>query len=105
MMKYIELDECIHGHLYKLHCRNLSIGIFNYKNSCFVGIRRKFIDEFLDIEYHYDTGAPYGTAKPILYLGSTSFEININNPGIVTSKQYNEIFNYLKEKEEEINEY
>lgn len=65
----IELDKCIDGNLYKLASRNLSYGVFSKKENGFIGIRQKFTLRFLDTEYHWDTGAPFGTASPLEDLG------------------------------------
>ena len=64
MGDYIPLSECKNGYVYKIHSRNLSIGVFNNKSNGFTGIRLKFRHEFLFTEYHWDTGAPFGTVKP-----------------------------------------
>jgi hypothetical protein len=66
--EWIKLEECKEGHLYLLHSRNLTLGVFNGVDG-FVGIRQKFSSRFLDREFHWDTGAPYGTAKPLEDLG------------------------------------
>ena len=59
----IPLIECKVGHAYKLRSRNLSRGVFNGQSG-FIGIREKFGSRFLFTEYHWDTGAPHGTAQP-----------------------------------------
>lgn len=56
----IPIEECVKGEVYKIRSRNLSIGVWNGKDG-FIGIREKFGSRFLATEYHYDTGAPYGT--------------------------------------------
>lgn len=60
----IPLESCKHGFLYKIHSRNLGFGVYNEKVKGFIGIREKFGYRFLDTEYHWDTGAPHGTACP-----------------------------------------
>lgn len=65
MPKYIALEDCKDRFLYRLRSRNLGLGVFNKKTNGFVGIREKFGDRYLATEYHYDTGAPYGTACPL----------------------------------------
>lgn len=60
----IPLENCKHGYLYKIDSRNLILGVFNQESKGFIGIREKFGDEFLFTEYHWDTGAPFGTVKP-----------------------------------------
>lgn len=60
----IHLDACKHGWTYKIHSRNLIAGVFNKETNGFVGLREKFGKVFLFTEFHYDTGAPYGTVSP-----------------------------------------
>lgn len=74
-LSYIPRVECKKGFLYKLHARNLDIGVFDGKG--FIGIRQKFNDRFLFTEYHWDDGAPYGTAKPLQELQEVSKDIPI----------------------------
>ena len=66
--EYLSLDECIDGGLYRLYGRNFQLGVYTKRHQGFIGIRHKFSFEFLDLEFHWDTGAPYGTVKPITYL-------------------------------------
>jgi len=68
-MEHIPLERCENGRLYRLHSRNLQLGVWNEHTKGFVGIRVKFGDEFLFTEYHYDTGPPFGTARPMEDLG------------------------------------
>ena len=65
MDEYIPLEDCQDGFLYEIKARNFSFGVFCAKTKGFIGIRNKFGNEFLDEEFHWDTGAPFGTAKPI----------------------------------------
>lgn len=71
----IPLSECKHGYLYKIDSRNLNTGIFNSENNGFIGIRTKFGREYLFTEFHYDTGAPFGTVKPLEEIGRSPFDI------------------------------
>jgi len=64
----IPLTECIHGGFYKIHARNFNYGVFNKNKNGFVGVREKFGNEYLFVEFHYDTGPPYGTVKPHEFL-------------------------------------
>lgn len=57
MSNYIPLEKCVHGGLYLLKSRNLSLGIYNKPTQGFIGIRTKFYDRFLFTEHHYDLGA------------------------------------------------
>ena len=69
MNKYIPLEECEDRVLYRINCRNLTFGVFNKENNGFIGIREKFGAKYLFTEYHFDTGAPFGTVKPYKKLG------------------------------------
>lgn len=66
--KRIEMDDCVEGVLYRIHCRNSNCGIWIPKESGFQIARTKFGSSFLTIEYHWDTGPPYGTARPYVML-------------------------------------
>ena len=66
-MDSIPLEQCQKGGLYRIRSRNLSFGVFNGDGG-FVGIREKFGSEYLFTEYHWDTGAPFGTVKPVELL-------------------------------------
>jgi len=63
-----EIKDCIKGRVYALRCRNLGIGVWNGKDG-FIGIRYKFGSRYLFTEYHWDTGAPYGTVAGAKDLG------------------------------------
>jgi hypothetical protein len=73
----IPLDECVDGRLYRIHSRNLSFGVFQKKSGGFIGIREKFGNEYLFAEYHYDTGAPFGTVYPKKELESLPEDIEL----------------------------
>lgn len=62
--QYIPPSKCKHGWLYKIKSRNLTLGIYREDRRGFVGIREKFGREYLFVEDHWDTGAPFGTVKP-----------------------------------------
>lgn len=74
LAEWIALEDCEHGVLYKIAARNFRIGIYDEPTKSFVGIRTKFDRRFLDKEYHWDTGEPYGTAKPIGRLEASPFK-------------------------------
>ncbi len=59
----IILSECKKRRVYKLISRNLLFGVFDGKTR-FIWIRTKFGRIFLDTEDHWDTGPPFGTARP-----------------------------------------
>lgn len=73
----ISLENCKNRYLYKIKSRNLSLGVFNEEVKGFIGIRLKFNHEFLFTEYHWDTGAPFGTVKPIEILNKISDDIEL----------------------------
>lgn len=67
--EYISLEECVDRGVYSIKSRNLSVGVYRAEVQGFIGIRLKFNDRFLFTEYHYDTGAPYGTVWPKEQIG------------------------------------
>jgi hypothetical protein len=90
--EYLKIDDCIHGSLYKIDARNFSLGVYSKIKQGFVGIRYKFGSEYLSIEFHWDTGTPYGTAKPLEYIEECPHEVSDGNK---------DLFEWLKEKREE----
>jgi hypothetical protein len=91
--KYLKIDDCVQGGLYEVDARNFKLGVYNKEQQGFIGIRYKFGSEFLDLEFHWDTGAPYGTVKPIEYLEECPHEAkDEKNP---------ELLKWLLEKREE----
>lgn len=87
---WIPLEKCIDGNVYLISARNGSVGVYNEEKKAFYLARRKFGDTFLFPEFHWDTGAPYGTAKPLEDLGKS--------PNFADEEQE---INYLLEKERE----
>lgn len=65
MSDYIPLEECKDGHTYRINSRNLLCGVYKAAVKGFVGIREKLGREYLFTEFHWDTGAPFGTVRPI----------------------------------------
>lgn len=63
--EYIPLSSCKDGYIYKILARNGYVGIFSSKDFSFTLSRIKFNQNFLDKEYHWDTGEPHGTVKPV----------------------------------------
>lgn len=103
--KHIRLEDCKHSYLYRIYSRNLSFGVFHKKSSGFIGIREKFGYEYLFTEYHFDTGAPYGTVHPLEELEKYFLEVyegKFEDYGVDNKYIYNkELFNWLKEKEKQ----
>lgn len=62
--KMIPLEDCKHRYTYRIHSRNLTVGVFDKERKGFVGIREKFGTHYLFTEFHRETGAPYGTVSP-----------------------------------------
>lgn len=63
------MDECVDRGVYRIRSRNLGVGVYRAEAQGFIGIRLKFTDRYLFTEYHYDTGAPYGTVRPKEKIG------------------------------------
>jgi len=67
-MDYLKMGQCERGVVYRIHSRNLAIGVYDGKGG-FVGLREKFGRTYLFTEFHHDTGAPYGTVHPLEKIG------------------------------------
>lgn len=63
---WIPVTDMILGN-YICYARNFSVGYWN--GEVFEYTRTKFGSSYPDIEYHWDIGAPFGTCKPLKYLG------------------------------------
>ena len=85
---YLPSASCKHGHLYWVHARNLRLALYNEEDDSFVGIRSKFDRKYLTTEYHWDTGVPFGTVKPLKELCKTKF---------VPIEDNQKLFDYLAE--------
>lgn len=64
MTNFIPLKDCVKGRVYRLHSRNLRIGVFDGCDG-FIGIRTKFDDRFLDTEYSGERGSYFATAAAV----------------------------------------
>lgn len=62
------VEDCIKGRVYKLHCRNLKYGVWNGASG-FIGIRTKFLSRFLATESHWDVCEHYGTVREAIDTG------------------------------------
>lgn len=65
---YIKIPDLIPRRLYRIHSRNLTLGVFNPEKSGFLGIREKFGRRYVFEEHHWDQDY-YPTVKPIQDLG------------------------------------
>jgi hypothetical protein len=68
---YIPLTDCVDRRLYRIQSRNLTVGVYRADVRGFVGIRTKFGSRYLFTEYHWDTGEPFGTVKPVEDAGES----------------------------------
>jgi len=88
--------------LYLINSRNLSHGVYDEKVKGFIGIRTKYKYVYLFTEFHWDTGPPYGTAKPIKLLETCPLEDTTE--GRTENKTYrgnDKLFQYLLAKQKE----
>ena len=92
MLKIIAMKD---GYLYKLDARNGSVGIWRADEESFIISRHKFGDNFLDEEYHWDLGAPYGTAKPLQVLEESPFAT------VQLHQHHKSLLSYLNQKTKE----
>ena len=74
---YIPIEECVDRGIYRIHSRNLEVGAYIAAKAEFIGIREKLGDEYLFGEFHWDTGAPFGTVKPKELLGMVPDDIEV----------------------------
>jgi hypothetical protein len=65
---YLPLDQMRDKFVHLIHARNSYIGIWIAEEKGLVLLRQKFDRLFLDVEYHWDKGAPFGTAQPFVQL-------------------------------------
>lgn len=66
--EYIPIEDCKDGYLYIIGARNSDLGVYVAKDKGFVINRFKINRHFLFVEFHWDTGSPYGTARCIKEL-------------------------------------
>jgi len=103
---YIPMEDLIPYFYYRIHARNAEFGIWIPYQKGFYIRRQKFGDYFGFIEYHWDTGPPYGTVKPLKQLEDTlfteeDFDIGNGEKGWHGEKNYYGIMKYLREKPDE----
>lgn len=61
----IHLSDMKDKTFYIIKARNACVGFYNQGDKSFSIMRTKFNRTFLSKEYHWQIGAPYGTAKPL----------------------------------------
>lgn len=67
--KWLAMSRCKEGVIYEIFSRNLPFGVYSKAKRGFIGIREKFGNRFLFTERHWNTGTPFGTAKPVKRIG------------------------------------
>lgn len=100
-MDQIPLAECQDGGLYRIFSRNLRFGVFVQEQQGFIGIRCKFDSYYLFTEYHWETGAPFGTVNPKQFLEMCP--ISPFNEGKWEGQDFQEnkaLFDWLKERQD-----
>lgn len=65
LKEYIKIEDCLDGYTYFINARNSRVGIYKASDRSFIISRFKFGHNYLFDEYHWDTGSPHGTVKPI----------------------------------------
>lgn len=86
MFGYLSLEACRDRHLYRIRSRNLDFGVYRADRKGFLGLREKFGDVYPFTEYHYDTGAPCGTVKPVEELSEVLPDVILLNEGFFGCK-------------------
>jgi len=76
-VKYLKMVELREGGTYRIIARNADIGIWMLRIRGFLILRTKFSDTFLFVEYHWDTGEPHGTVKPLAFIEDSPFQLSV----------------------------
>lgn len=95
---YIKIEDLKNGYLYEIDARNSQLGIWKSDLKGFIISRTKFNDTFLFMEYHYDTGPPYGTVKPVREIEKADVNISKFDGFFTETKASVKILNYLSTK-------
>ena len=57
------MEALEHRRVYRIHCRNLTLGVWHAERKGFIGIREKFGSKYLFMEYHHDASPTFGTVN------------------------------------------
>lgn len=101
---YISIENCKNGYLYKIFARNSWLGIWWAKKKGFIILREKMGSTYLFTEYHWDTGEPFGTVKPIELVecyGNISHNFRdyiVCDSTEKQRKEYKKMYDYLLDK-------
>lgn len=96
---YIKIDQCKNGYVYKILARNGIFGIYNSLDYSFTLSRFKFSSNYLFDEYHWDTGEPFGTVKPIEEIEKLPENMDENEILVYLNKLTDNITHLNKERE------
>ena len=105
-MIYLKIPELKDGYTYRVSARNASFGIWRKSKNSFIISRWKFGANYIFEEYHYDTGAPFGTVNPLEEIEKSPFVPEKDTEKIFTDTHFyiekeDEILEYLNKFEEE----
>ena len=94
---YLKISDLKDRHSYKICARNAYVGIWISSDKSFLISRYKVgQNPYLFHEYHWDTGEPFGTAKPIELIEKCPFVIKED----YDNKEEEELLKYLDNLEE-----
>lgn len=94
---YLKIQDLKDKHVYTICARNANVGIWIELEKAFMISRYEVsATPYLFNEYHWDTGEPYGTVKPLKLIGKCSLEIKDS----YSENETKEILNYLDKLEE-----
>lgn len=97
---YLRIDELKDNHSYKIYARNAYVGIWIKNEKAFMISRYTASHHpHLFYEYHWDTGQPLGTVKPLQLLEFNPFQIKKIDD--YSNNEKDDILNYLDKLEED----
>lgn len=73
--KWLPMSRCKEGVIYEIYARRMWFGVYSKRKRGFIGIREKYNERFLFTERHWNTGSPFGTAKPVKKIGAVPDDI------------------------------
>ena len=77
-------EQLVNGRIYKLRCRNLDYGVWCADKEAFIGIREKFWNYYLDLEYHWNASFTFGTVFDAVDAGvdvPNEFPLDVHDHG------------------------
>ena len=97
----IKMADCVDRGLYRLRSRNLTLGVYRAEVKGFIGIREKFGPLYLDTEYLWEPGPPFGTARSMTFVEQCPVEIEVSE-GQSDGKVFHQnqpLFDWLTQKQ------